>query len=169
MTNPTLNHRILMLFLVTIAYVLASGCDNIDKQWHEYKSDHAAVLGKNSKVVEVISHRWKLIEKSTSNSYEWGWEVTIKIHRPENDKNKALRILLGIEGIEYTLQDKDGFILVSSQLNLDNYDTVIIDNGKKGPMLQEYGQTKTYRQTAEIPLHQAKRAALGNCRILLQY
>ena len=164
MVSLTPSHRVLMLCHAIISFVLISGCNNINKQWHKYKSDRVEVWGKNSKDIEVISHGWKLIEKSNSKSYEWGWEVTIKISGSENGKNKTL----GIEGIQYTLQDKNGFNLVSSQLNLDNYSRVIWDNGKKGPMLQEYGQTKAYRQTAEIPLHQAKRAFFGSCRVLLQ-
>ena len=152
------------ILLLLISGFIIMGCDNLDKQWHKYKAEKTEIWGMRRADVEVLSHGWKLIDKSKPDICEWGWEITIKVKNTEKDSKK----LLGITGIEYTLQDKDHFNLTTGRLNLDNYRRVIWDSGTKGAVLQEYGETVTYRGTGKIPVKQAKRAKFGSCRILLQ-
>jgi len=161
-----------VLPVMAVLFVLLSGCESVSTQWHKYQNDRVEVRGMKSDEIEVISHRWKIIDKSatTSDAYEWGWEVTIKRKEgPENENliDRADRIFeVGITEIEYTLYDKDQFKLVSSMLNLDHYGGKLRKDFKKvvNPIP---GQTVTYRQTAGIPKQHAKRAILGVCRIEL--
>ena len=165
--------------IIAVLFVLVSGCDSVSTRWHKYQNDRVEVRGRNSDEIEVISHQWKIIDKSatTSDAYEWGWEVTIKRKEgPENENledsldsllDRVDRIFaVGITEIEYTLYDKDQFKLASSMLNLDHYGGWLRKDFKKvvNPIP---GQTVTYRQTAEIPTKYAKRAVLGVCRIEL--
>lgn len=144
---------------------MSIGCEKIDYNWHKYKSENCEVWGKQSKKVEAISHGWKIIENPDvkKENYRWGWEVTIKIKEPDDQKKYGL----GIKELEYTLFDKDQFKLISNTLNLDNYGRMILDSGEKGFILQEAGVTKTYRQTGEIKKTILKQAVAGRCRIIL--
>ncbi len=76
--------------------------------------------------------------------------------------------MIGIGGIEYTLYDSDHFKLTTSQLNSADYGRMVWSDGKKGPILQEVGTTKTYRQTGYVISQKAKRASFGHCRVLLE-
>jgi hypothetical protein len=165
MVNAKLVYRFFTPIIVLCLIVLTSSCDNISNQWHEYNSKGSEVLGRFNQDVKVVSHRWKIIEKLATESCEWGWEVTVSVHSSEKDANS----LVIIDDIEYILQDKDGFDLVSSQLDKDKYNILVFDDGRRGGVIQDYSKTVTYRQTAEIPLRQAKRAAFGKCRLVMEW
>ena len=157
------NHTKDTFLLFCLLTLLVLGCEKVDYSWHKYNNEKYEIWGKQRDNVLVISHGWKIIENSQKeNGYcEWGWELTIKIKEPEDTK----QYLLGIEKIEYTLFDKDNFKLVSSILNLDDYGRVIWDSGESGPVLQESGTTRTYRQTSELSKSILNRAVSGHCRI----
>ena len=142
------------------------GCNQTDKSWHKYQNENFEVWGKARGSVEIITHGWKLIKKARPKNdfYKWGWEITIKINKSKDLKGS----LIGIGGIEYTLYDSDRFKLTTSQLNLDDYGRVVRNDGKKDPILQEVGSTKTYRHTGYLISQKAKRAAFGHCRVLLE-
>ena len=158
------------IFPATIAVLFALffhfGCNQTDKSWHKYQNENFEIWGKARGSVEIIKHGWKLIKSARPKNdfYEWGWEITIKVNKSKDLKGT----LIGIGGIEYTLYDSDRFKLTTSQLNLADYRKVGWDEGKKGPILQEVGSTKTFRQTGYIISQKAKRASFGHCRVLLE-
>ena len=150
------------LIIFFSAFILF-GCEKIDYGWHKYTNDYAEVFGKQRDNAIITNHGWKIIEgtKKENGNYEWGWEVTIKIKEPKEKEQYSL----GITKIEYTLFDKDNFKIISSTLDLNNYNQVVWDNGEKGPVLQGAGITETYRQTAELPKSLLERAAIGRCQV----
>lgn len=161
--SQTKNIIILVCFLL-LSLMLIS-CERINYTWHKYNDENSEVWGKQSDNVLVISHGWKIIENSENESgdLEWGWEVTLRTKEPED--NKQFSYWIG--NIEYILFDKDNFKLGSSKLNLDDYNCIIWNSGEQGPVLQESGVTKTYRQSSKLSKSILKRAASGHCRITI--
>jgi len=152
--------------IVLFALFFHCGCNQTDRSWHQYRNENFEVWGKARDRVELVTHRWKLIKSARPKHdfHEWGWEITIKINKSNDLKGSLIRI----GGIEYTLYDSDSFKLTTNKLNLSNYRKVLRAEGEKGPILQEVGSTKTYRQTGYIISQRAKRASFGHCRILLE-
>ena len=146
-----------------------SGCEKINHDWHSYKEENSKIINIRQRSISIVSHSWKIIDEKTKDSNsKWEFKVTININK---DKNQTRKCWLGIKQITYTLYDEDGFKLTEIVSNLDDYEDerVIFDNGKNGPVLQECGSERTYRDTGFIKKELIQRATIGKCKILLDY
>lgn len=130
-----------------------------------YGSEGCEVLGTLADDLEVVSHGWKVMCKADACELEW--QVTIKIKEYEaREKRSALTIA----NVEYTLRDENDANITSSRLDLNNYNKITSENvlGEDIDLiLQKYGETITYTQTAYMTPQQAKSKKHGSCRIIL--
>lgn len=149
----------------------------LDTEWHSYKNRRLDIFGQREKTSKVSTptDKWKIIgpiNVNTNDEYEWGWELTLKI----NKDDKALDgwvSLMNVADIKYMLLDKDGFVIATDTLDISHENPVVsslilqkLNNDKSDPeMVQEYGSTFTYRQTAKISKAKALRARTGKYQI----
>jgi hypothetical protein len=58
-------------------------CQKVNLEWHKYEKRDIPIRGPEvrAKSVHVVSHGWKIIGPvdDQSKTYDWGWEVTVKI------------------------------------------------------------------------------------------
>ena len=159
-----MNDKILNRFSIAMllaAVCLMNGCEKVDPEWHKYEKRDFVVQGPESRTknVHVLSDVWKIIGPagSKSDTYDWGWEVTVQIDpydKPIPDKGDHL---IEIQSLEYALYDKDGFELSRNSLSIEKWHTVKWDDGDKS-VLQKYGEIKTYKQTSTVSKSKAVRA-----------
>jgi len=153
-------------FLLILLLFPIINCSRVDTSWHKYKERNFEIVGKNRNFITVVSDGWKIIDKADKgqNSYEWGWEITIRTLNDPSLENKitddghTLTPVILINEIRYTLFDKDGFELVTDKMI----------SQKTAMIVQEYGKTETYRQTATIPKSKAVRAANSSYLVIVE-
>ncbi len=158
------NNEIPICFSIAMllaAACVVNGCEKVDLKWHKYEKRDFAVQGPQIRTgnVHVLSDGWKIIGAADdkSDTYDWGWEVTVEVDpydKPMPDKRNPL---IEIQSLDYVLCDKDGFEVSRNSLSIEKWHTVKWDDGGKG-ILQEYGETKTYKQTSTISKSKAARA-----------
>ena len=158
-----------LIFYGILVLLSVISCDTIDFDWNKYQDQNSEVWGKRRDEFTVVSHGWKIIDGTLdkSGNYEWGWEVTLGLKKVKKDK-PHLSELLVIEEIEYILFDEDKFRIISNKMNLDDSGRIVWDDGEKGPLVIEVGQTETFRQTSSISKQNALRVKYGVCRIKLE-
>ena len=139
----------------------------LSTSWHEDHGKNSIVYGANihiKDIVNVSSHRWKIIGPSDKNKeiYEWGWEVTLDIF----DKSREELSFIGIKEIKYTLYDKDDFEIQTQYLDLEKYGSKNL-KGDISLIIQQINTKMTYRQTSFLNFEKIKRAAYSKCIVTL--